>query len=129
MLPVAQLMHDDVVENFRRCQKEKTVEVQIAFGAAASPAGFLAADRDIAVVDAYQRSEVGDALRDHDRSSFFEISELRVCQCGNRISLLLCLLSKDFGPAFADPVTFFAEKALDIAFRHAHGRPHDDSAV
>ena len=71
LLSVAQFVDDDVVEDLWRRQEKKAVEIEVSFGAAASPAGFLAADRDAAVVDAHERGKMRDALRDHDGSALF----------------------------------------------------------
>ena len=80
MLSVAQLVDDDVVEDLRRCQEKKAVEIKVSLGAAASPAGFLAADRDAAVIDANERSKVRDALGDRYGSSLFKAAQLSIIE-------------------------------------------------
>lgn len=50
-LPVAELMHDDIVDDLRRRQHEETVEIEIPLRAAASPSGPLMPDRDTSIGD------------------------------------------------------------------------------
>ena len=63
MLPVTQLMDDDIVQNFRRCQYQKTVEIEVSFAAAAAPAGMLAADGDTAIGNSRNLGPVGCPIR------------------------------------------------------------------
>ena len=49
---VAELVNDHAVYYLGRSQHQQAVEVEIAFGAAAAPSGFLVSDRDSAGADA-----------------------------------------------------------------------------
>ena len=129
LLPVAELVDHDVVEDLRRCKEQQTVEIQVSLGTAASPAGFLAADRYVPVVDSYQRREVRNALGDHQGGSLFEAAQLDICQRGNGISFLLFPAGQDLSPVLRDPVALFPNKPLDVALGTAYGSAHDHTAV
>ena len=129
LLSVAQLVDDDVVEDLRRCQEKKAVEIKVSLGAAASPAGFLAADRDAAVIDTNERSKVRDALGNHNGGSLFETAQLSISQRGDRIGFFLCLALQDFRTMNADPFAFFIYEPFNVAHGHAHRGANDDTAV
>ena len=51
MLPVAEFVYHDIIEDSWGSQHQTPVEIQIAAAAAASPACFLITDGDVAICD------------------------------------------------------------------------------
>ena len=60
---VAELMNDHAVDHLWRGQHQQAVEVEIAFGAATAPSGFLISYGDPAGTDAEERGVIGNTLR------------------------------------------------------------------
>ena len=65
MLSVAEFMHHDAVQHFAGCQHEQAVKVEVAFGGAAAPYGFLVTDGDPAVSNTDDPGIISYSLRDH----------------------------------------------------------------
>ena len=123
-LPVAELMHDDIIDDLRRRQHEETVEIKIPLRAAASPAGPLMADRDASTGDA-------DALRVHRypwrdvlRRLLAELPQLLVRQrgqCSGR-----CTRRPDPCHVGTDPVLAFRKYTIDFCVRRPVRHLEDD---
>ena len=129
LFSVAELVNDDVVEDLGRCQKKEAVEIEVAFGTAASPAGLLAADRDGSVVDADERRKVSDALGDHNRSPLLEAAQLGVCKSGDRIGFFLRLAGENLRAVDADPFALIVEEGLYVLLGNTHGGAHNNAAI
>ena len=128
-LSVTELVDHDVVEDLRGCQQDQAVEIQIPRRTAASPAGLLAPNCDIAVGDADDRGEVLDALGNGCGSSLLEGAQLLLCEGGDRIGLFLRTALQYFGAVDADPIALFHQKALDLAAGEPERRAHQDLSV
>lgn len=123
-LPVAELMHDDIVDDLRRCQHEETVEIEISLRAAASPAGPLMTDRDASIRDAealrVQRYTWWDVLR----RLMAELPQLLVRQ--RRQCIGRCTRRLDPCHVGTDPVLPFEEYTIDFCVRRPVRHLEDD---
>ena len=61
---VAKLVDDHIIYDFRRCEHQQTVKIQVASATAASPAGLLVSDRDSSVIYADLFRIKGNSLRE-----------------------------------------------------------------
>lgn len=123
-------MYHHIVQNGGRRQHEPPVEGERAFGAAASPAGFLVADGDAAETSARKRQKIGGPLWE-------------IFLCGVDIALFqscaLCFRQIGDGAVFPlpdslqimgdDPVLFVQQKTADLRFGSANGQPEGDCSL
>ena len=66
-------MHDYAVNHFPRGQHQETVEIEVAFGAAAAPAAALGADGDAAVGNTKFCRIIAHAVRDQELRFLFQL--------------------------------------------------------
>lgn len=123
-LPVAELMHDDIVDDLRRCQHEETVEIEISLRAAASPAGPLMTDRDASIRDAEALRVQRYTWRDILRRLMAELPQLLVRQWGQCIGR--CTRRPDPCHVGTDPVLPFEEYTIDFCVRRPVRHLEDD---
>ena len=74
--PVAELVDDHVVQDLRRRQQQKAVEIKASFDRAASPPGLLVPDRDPAVSDTDSGCKVRRPLRKNELRPLREMPQL-----------------------------------------------------
>ena len=122
-------MYDYIVQHFLRGEDETPVEVEIAFAATASPAGFLLPDGDAPVRDTHDVRVVfclaGEGIpRDGDVSGTVLFGQRRTGWSRAGFSLFLKFRKMLFYPVF-----FFTDKGVDIRTGAASGRPDNDSAL
>ena len=108
---VTELMDYDAVDDFRRGQHQQTVEIQIPFGAAASPSCFLDSDRNPAIGDADEGRVILYAFRDRLEGSVCERLDFIRRQFTSGVQLFLFRLL--FGKIVLDPPSVLRYKELD----------------
>ena len=124
---VAELVNDHAVYYLGRSQHQQAVEVEIAFGAAAAPSGFLVSDRDSAGADAEERSVIKNALRNVFPGLLRETPDVAFAEdalgLGRRLRLLV------LRRLFSDPGFMRGNHALDFASARSQRSPHEKSPV
>ena len=121
-LPVAQLMHNHIVQHVLRAEHQQAVEVQVALGGAAAPAGFLVPDGDPAVGDAHLfcpgRHPGRDLLQGAvGQGVHFLRRQLRQLRPG-----------ADLRQGLFNPAPLALQHLADLPFRHAQRRPDGNFA-
>ena len=127
LFAVAQLMHDDTIEDFLRRQHKETIKTEVSSGTATAPSRFLCANGDRAVRYPHDGCIIGDALRDHFLRLTGKGTQLFLGQRGRfkgrlRPLLRLCHMLDD--PAF-----MFEKELLDLTLGSRYGRADDESAL
>lgn len=127
---MAELVDDHIVEDGGRRKHKPPVEGEGAFRTAASPAGFLVADGDAAVIPARERGKVGGAFR----KVFFRGVDITLFEGG-----ALCVRQIGFGSVFAplyslqimpdNPRLLFKQKTVNLRLRGAKGQPQGDFSL
>ena len=124
---VAELVNDHAVYYLGRSQHQQAVEVEIAFGAAAAPSGFLVSDRDSAGADAEERSVIKNALRNVFPGLLRETPDVAFAEdalgLGRRLRLLV------LRRLFSDPGLMGGDHSLNLAPARSQRGPHEKSLV
>lgn len=123
-------MYYHIIQNGGRRQHEPPVEGERAFGATASPAGFLVADGDTVETSSGESDKIGGPFREIFLCgvdiALFQSGALCVRQIGNRAVFPLVDSFQIMGD---DPALLVRQEAADLCLGSAKGQPEGDCSL
>ncbi len=109
---MAQLVYNNIIHDIIGGAHEQTVEIQVALGGAASPAGFLHSDGDAPVGDAHKRGKIPDTGWDDALCSGGQKSYILIGKGLDIATVHFLLPLFGFDDVFVYPVRFLSKKAV-----------------
>ena len=128
-LPVAELVHDHVVDHVLRRKHQKTVEVQIALRRAAPPPRPLVPYRDMSEGHANHFREMSHALRYDLKRPIGQLPYLLLAQALTRGLFFPLKLPAHLLHVALDPAPLLLNQALYLPAAQLPRRAHDDLQV
>ena len=114
---MAQFVHHHIVDYFRGCQHQQTVEIQIPLAAAAAPSGALIADGDVSIGYPHFWGKIRNPLGNHLQRLGRQFFHLLLCkgrQGSGTVVFLQMLL---------DPVRLTLDESADVVISHPFRTP------
>ena len=126
---MTQFMHHHVINYLRWCQHQETVEIQIAFSAAAPPSGLLVSNGNAAIGNAHLWGKIFHPLRNVDQSPVCQLPDIFFREFFRLLFRRHFLLSGNLLQLFSDPGFLFSDYAFNLSVGCIARCPHRHSHI